>query len=65
MEPLTLCTLLASYAITGAVEVAPNRMEISFWDPTGEMAWMYIHTDDYERCLPLMTATDQAPRGGS
>lgn len=65
MEPLSLCTLLAGYAITGAVEVGPSRMEISFWDPTGEMAWMYIPTDDYQECLPSLTLPDQAPGGGS
>jgi hypothetical protein len=62
---LSLCTLLAGYAITGAVETSPNRMEISFLDPTGEMAWMYIPTSDYLECLPLLTVPDQAPGGGS
>ena len=54
MNPLMFCQILATYTIIGAVEYAPNKVNVEFLDPQQDVSWMYIDKDTYKECTPLL-----------
>ena len=56
MTPLIFCSILAGYAITGAVEAQPGWMTVDYLDEHLTADYIVIPMDAYLECYPNYAA---------
>ena len=61
MTPLIFCSILAGYAITGAVKNQPGWMTVNYLDKNQIAEYIVIPMDAYIECYPNHAAGLTAP----